>query len=81
MLAYRGEFTTDQALVLELYFLIATSAPEFGVVVLNHTDPVGALLSAVFHSGLLECADVWKSLVPPDQEEVPTCTQALELFL
>jgi hypothetical protein len=42
LVAYRGASTVEKLAVDDEYNLTATSAPEFGVVVLNQIDPVAA---------------------------------------
>ena len=66
--------------VADEYILTDTSAPEFGVVVLNQIDPEAASCSAVLNNGLSVCADCWNIAVDPIAEyqaAEPICTQAL----
>ena len=55
LFAYNGASTVEKLAELELYNFITMSAPELGVLVLNHNDPFGLLSSAVFQVGLLAC--------------------------
>ena len=56
MLAYILDVTAVKLAVDELYNFTLISVPEFGVVVLNQTDPFGlGVESPDFHSGLEVC--------------------------
>mgnify|MGYP006214348537 CR=1 FL=1 len=55
LFACNGAATVEKLAELALYNLTIMSAPLFGDVVLNHTEPLGLLSSAVFHVGLFEC--------------------------
>ena len=56
MLAYILDDTELKLAVEELYNLTLISVPEFGLVVLNQTEPFGlGVVSPDFHSGLAVC--------------------------